>query len=59
MPPTAENVEPEKRVRKSRHYDVVTRLRDGGTQTTSYPVEPAFKVGDKVRVENGALVPDA
>lgn len=49
----------EKRVRKSRHYDVVTRLRDGGTQTTSYPVEPAFKVGDKVRVENGALVPDA
>ena len=49
----------EKRVRKSRHYDVVTRLRDGGMQTTSYPVEPAFKVGDKVRVENGALVPDA
>ena len=49
----------EKRVRKSRHYDVITRLRDGGAQTTSYPVEPAFKIGDKVRVENGALVPDA
>lgn len=47
----------EKRVQKSRHYDVVARLRSGGTQTISYATEPGFKVGDKVRVENGALTP--
>ncbi len=48
----------EKRVRKTRHYDVIARLQDGGSQTVSYATEPAFKVGDKVRVENGTLVPD-
>ena len=47
----------EKRARKTRHYDVTTRLLGGGAQTISYPTEPAFKVGDKVRVENAVLVP--
>ncbi len=47
----------EKRVRKVRHFDVTTRLSGGGTQTISFAAEPAFKVGDKVRVENGTLVP--
>jgi outer membrane lipoprotein SlyB len=49
----------EKRVKKNRHYDVTVRLQGGGAETISYATEPAFKVGDKVRVENGALVPDA
>lgn len=49
----------EKRVRKTRHYDVVARLSGGGTQTVSYANEPAFKVGDRVRVEGGVLVPDS
>lgn len=46
----------EKRVKKSTHYEVIVRLQGGGTQTISYATAPAFKVGDKVRVENGALV---
>lgn len=46
----------EKRVNKTRHYDVVTRLQGGGIQTITYATEPSFKVGDKVRVENGLLV---
>ena len=47
----------EKRAKKTRHYDVTVRLQGGGAQTISYATEPAFKVGDKIRVENGALVP--
>ena len=47
----------EKRVRKVRHFDVTARLSGGGTQTISFAAEPAFKVGDKIRVENGTLVP--
>ena len=46
----------EKRVKKTLHYDVVTRLQGGGTQTITYATQPAFRVGDKVRVENGVLV---
>jgi outer membrane lipoprotein SlyB len=48
----------EKRVKKTRHYDVTARLEGGGTQTISYATEPAFRVGDKVRLENGTLVPN-
>jgi outer membrane lipoprotein SlyB len=50
--------EVEKRASKTRHYDVTARLQDGGTQTISYATEPALKVGDKVRVENGTLMPN-
>lgn len=49
----------EKRVKKIRHYEVAVRLQGGGTQTISYATEPTFKVGDKVRLENGTLVPGA
>ena len=49
----------EKRVKKSKHYDVTARLRSGGTQVISFANEPALRVGDKVRVENGTLVPDS
>ncbi len=48
--------EVEKRIKKTQHYDVVVRLENGGTQTVSYPTQPAFRVGDKVKVENGVLV---
>ena len=47
--------EVEKRVSKKRHYEVVTRLEGGGAQTISYENEPSFKVGDKVRVDNGVM----
>ena len=46
----------EKRVKKTTHYEVVTRLQGGGVQTITYATQPAFRVGDKVRVENGVLV---
>ena len=46
----------EKRVKTSNHYEVIARLEDGGTQTVSYAAQPSFKVGDRVRVENGTLV---
>ena len=49
----------EKRVSKTKHYEVTARLQGGGTQTISYASEPAFRVGDKIRLENGTLVPDA
>lgn len=46
----------EKNVRKNTHYEVVTRLESGGTQTVTYPSAPAFKVGDRVRIENNLLI---
>lgn len=46
----------EKNVRKNTHFEVVTRLESGGTQTVTYPTAPAFRVGDKVRIENNLLV---
>lgn len=48
----------EKRRNKTIHYDVVTRLQGGGAQTVTYAAEPPFRVGDRVRVENGVLVAD-
>lgn len=45
----------EKRTKTTRHYEVVVRLANGGTQTISYADLPPFSVGAKVRVENGEL----
>ena len=46
----------EKRTKKSKHYDVIARLQGGGAQTITYATEPSFRVGDRVRVENGVFV---
>ena len=46
----------EKNVKKVTHYEVVTRLESGGTQTITYDTAPQFRVGQKVRVEGNALV---
>lgn len=48
--------EVEKRMKTKKHYEVITRLENGGTQAVSYETDPGYKVGDKVRVENGTLV---
>lgn len=50
--------EVEKRVKATKHHEVIVRLESGGTQVVSYPAAPEFKVGDKVRVESGTLVRD-
>ena len=46
----------EKKIKTTKHYEVVVRLQNGGSQMISYPAQPAFAVGSRVRVENGALV---
>lgn len=46
----------EKRMKTTKHYEVITRLENGGTQAIPYETDPGYKVGDRVRVENGTLV---
>jgi outer membrane lipoprotein SlyB len=48
--------EVEKRMKTKKHFEVITRLENGGTQATPFETDPGYKVGDKVRVENGTLV---
>ena len=48
--------EAEKYLKKTKHYDVAVRLQGGGAQTVTYATQPAFRVGDRVRIENGVLV---
>jgi len=47
--------EVEKRVKTTKHYEVIVRLENGGTQTITYTEQPPFAVGARVKVENGAL----
>lgn len=46
----------EKRMKTTKHYEVITRLESGGTQAVTYETDPGYKVGDRIRVENGTLV---
>jgi len=46
----------ERRMKTSKHHEVVVRLDNGGSQTFSYEALPGFAVGAKVKVENGTLV---
>ena len=46
----------EKNLKKGRVFEVVTRLEGGGIQTINYEADPGYKVGDRVRVDNGTLV---
>ena len=46
----------EKNVKKNTHYEVVTRLESGGSQTVSYATLPPFKTGDRVKIEGNVLV---
>ncbi len=46
----------EKRTKSSRHFDVTARLTEGGLQTVTYPDQPPFIVGQKVKLENGVFV---
>ena len=46
----------EKRMKTTKHYEVVVRLANGGSQTVTYAAQPAFGIGSRVRVENGVLV---
>lgn len=48
--------EVQKRNSVTKHYEVVVRLENGGTQTISFPADPGLAVGTRIRVENGTLV---
>jgi outer membrane lipoprotein SlyB len=45
----------EKRVKATKHYEVVVRLENGGTQTLTYAAQPPFAVGAKVKVDGNVL----
>ncbi|RYX90427.1 MAG: glycine zipper 2TM domain-containing protein [Comamonadaceae bacterium] len=47
----------EKNVRKTTHYEVITRLETGATQSIVLDNAPEFRVGDRVRIENNTLMP--
>jgi len=42
-------------MKTTKHYEVLVRLDNGGTKTISYPAQPGFAVGTKVKVENDTL----
>jgi outer membrane lipoprotein SlyB len=45
----------EKRVKTTKHYEVVVRLDNGGSKTISYAAQPGLAVGTRVKVANGTL----
>ncbi|MFL6709319.1 MAG: glycine zipper 2TM domain-containing protein [Massilia sp.] len=44
--------------RNTRHFEVVIRFANGGTQTVQYANDPGLRVGEKVKFNDGALVRD-
>jgi len=42
--------------RTSNHYEVLVRLQNGATQTVSFTAEPGYRVGDKVKINDGVIV---
>ena len=51
--------EVQKRTSKREHYEVILRMRaDNSQQMVSYDAPPTFKVGDRVRLRDGALTLD-
>jgi outer membrane lipoprotein SlyB len=51
--------EVEKRVKTTKSYEVTVRLRDGSSRVISETSLPAWRIGDKVRVVNGAIQSNA
>lgn len=49
----------ERNAKRTQVYEVVVRFPNGGTQTVTYENEPALRVGEKVRVNNGVLEREA
>ena len=47
----------EQKVRTITRWDVVVRMEDGSTRTVSAAEQPLWRVGDRVRVNNGTLEP--
>ena len=50
--------EVEKSNKKTVAYDVRVHLEDGSYRTVRLATEPGYRIGDKVRIDNGKLAPD-
>ncbi|MFZ3287403.1 MAG: hypothetical protein WA191_11215, partial [Telluria sp.] len=48
----------ERNSKRTQHYEVVIRFANGGTQTVTYENDPGFRVGEKVKINNGVLARD-
>lgn len=46
----------EKKVKTAKHYEITVRMDDGSSRTMAQETAPAFAVGDKVKIIDGALV---
>lgn len=46
----------EKNLKKTARYDIVVRLDDGTTRTVTQQTQPDLRVGDKVKIVDGAVV---
>ena len=44
--------------RQTRHFEVVIRFPNGGTQTVQYANDPGLRVGEKVKINEGVLTRD-
>jgi hypothetical protein len=48
----------ERNGRRNHHYELVVRYGNGGTQTLVYENDPGFRVGERVKVNDGLLARD-
>lgn len=46
----------EKKVKTTKHYEIAVRMDDGSHRTMVQETQPAFAIGDKVKIIDGALV---
>ncbi|MES2756196.1 MAG: glycine zipper 2TM domain-containing protein [Pseudomonadota bacterium] len=44
--------------KQTRHYEVVIRFANGGTQTVQFANDPGMRVGEKVKINDGVLTRD-
>ena len=48
----------EKNQKKTTHYEITVRMKDGSVRSLTQDNPPAWRIGDRVRVEGGGLVGD-
>lgn len=46
----------EKKVKTTKHYEIIVRMDDGSQRTFTQDDEPGLMVGDKVKIVDGALI---
>jgi len=51
--------EVEKRVKATKSYEVTVRLNDGSSRVISEASQPAWRIGEKVKIVNGAIQSNA